>query len=85
MALLSVRVLDAHTNEPVPFVAVIAEGPVRDQGLTGPDGVASFDLPPGDYLVRVRSPVHSPWTGRLRCPGSYDVRVARAVLWPGFR
>jgi hypothetical protein len=43
-------------------------------------GIAKFDVAPGKYTLKVRSPVYEPYTVSITAPGTYEIRLRRILL-----
>ena len=75
--ILEVSLTDAETGSPIRYTPVWVDS---HQTSTDDKGVARFDLPPGSYTLKVRSPVYEPYTWQVTIPGSYQVKLRRILL-----
>jgi len=74
---LEVRLVDAETSAPIRYTPVWAD---RYSKSTDEKGVARFEVPPGSYTLKVRSPMYEPYTWRVESPGTYEVKLRRILL-----
>ena len=75
-----VRVVDADTGRPLPWVAVMLD---TRQAITDSTGTARLVVPPGRYTLKVRSLAYRPHTRAITAREGLNrltVRLARALL-----
>jgi len=80
LARLIVHLRDAMTNSPIPFTAVFVGSA---SAVSGMNGDAVFDLPPGQYSLSVKSPMYVATPGSptsASVPGEVTVQMARVTL-----
>jgi len=77
MALLRIKLVDADTGAPIPFVTVGIGGYTV---VTDTNGVAEVDLPPGTYIVHAKPPFYRPLRETVTCPGEYTFRLKSLLL-----
>ena len=75
--ILEVRLTDAETGSPIRYTPVWVDS---HQTSTDDNGTARFNLPPGPYTLKVRSPIYEPYTWQVTVPGSYQVKLRRILL-----
>lgn len=64
MSVVKFRLIEKTSNRPIPFVWIYLQSEAQPyQETTDANGWARFpNLPDGDYIVKVRSPDHRPYT-----------------------
>ena len=75
-----VKVVDADTGRPLPWVAVMLD---TWQAITDDTGTAKLVVPPGRYTLKVRSLAYRPHTRTITVReglNPFTVRLARALL-----
>ncbi|MBS7633743.1 carboxypeptidase regulatory-like domain-containing protein [Candidatus Bathyarchaeota archaeon] len=77
MPILNVRLVDAETGAPIRYTPVWLNS---FQSSTDQNGHARFDIPPGTYTLKVRSPLYEPYTAPATVPGTVTVTLRRILL-----
>ena len=77
MAVLNVIIKDRKTGAPIPYVRVQLNSIASSADS---QGKATFDVPPGEYTLSVRSPAHRPYTSKVKAPGTYTVYLEYALF-----
>ena len=59
---ITVKVIDAEINKPLFGVVVAVDSKVT---ATNHEGIARIIVPPGTYILKIRSPFHEPVTQKI--------------------
>ena len=77
MAILEIRLIDAETGAPIRYTPLWLDS---FQTSTDENGMASFDVSAGTYILKIRSPLYEPCTAKVTVPGSIEVKLRRILL-----
>ena len=74
---LVVHVVDSYDGSPVPEanVRIKKDGKYVAIGITDRNGIATFHLDPGDYVVEVRDQIHFPRERAISFPEIDTVKI----------
>lgn len=64
------KIVDADTKKPLAFVTIGLDGKVTS---TNTRGEFNLLVPPGEYVLRIRTPFHEPFTKSIRVVGDVDL------------